>query len=189
MPPIICSELPESYFREVLNREGGYVNNPLDPGGETNRGITIGALNAAKKQGLVERTVTIRSLTNDLASVRKIYNVNYYKSGKCDKMPHPLAFAHFDACVNHGVGRGAKLLQKALVKLGFSVTVDGATGPKTLAALEACLEKTPVAKVTDEYNDQREAYFHQIVRNRPSNQGFLKGWLNRIKAVRAFCGK
>jgi lysozyme family protein len=189
MPPIICSELPESYFKEVLRWEGGYVNDPDDRGGETNRGITIGALNKAKSQGLVPQTVTIKSLTTDLESVRKIYNANYYKAGKCDKMPHPLAYAHFDACVNHGLGGAGRLLQKAIVEFGQKIEVDGAVGPKTLAALEILVSGKPTTALCAEYNIKREEYYRAIVRNKPTQSKFLKGWLNRLNSVRAFCAK
>lgn len=182
-------ELPEAYLREVLRWEGGYVNHPDDPGGETNRGITSGALNKAKSQGLVAQTVTIRSLTTDLESVRKIYNVNYYKAGKCDKMPHPLAYAHFDACVLNGLGGAGKLLQKALNTLGQSVTADGAVGPKTLAALDALTSRRTPKDIAAEYNRQRGEYFRAIVRNRPASVVFLKGWINRLNSVSAFCAK
>ena len=86
-------DLPEEYLTLILKYEGGYVNDPLDKGGETNRGITIGALNAAKKQGIVPPDITIKDLTYDLESVRKIYDINYYKKSKANLMSHPLAFA------------------------------------------------------------------------------------------------
>jgi type VI secretion system secreted protein VgrG len=182
-------ELPESYLREVLRWEGGYVNHPNDPGGETNRGITIGALSKAKSQGLVAQSVTIRSLTTDLESVRRIYSVNYYKKGKCDEMVHPLAYAHFDACVLNGPGGAGRLLQKTLNRFGASVTIDGDVGPKTLAALYALIAHKAVKDIAVEYNRQRGEYFHSIVRNRPASSVFLKGWLNRLNSVIAFCAK
>ena len=182
-------ELPEAYLREVLKWEGGYANHPNDPGGETNRGITIGALNKAKSQGLVAQSVTIKSLTTDLESVRRIYGVNYYKKGKCDKMPHPLAFAHFDACVLNGLGGAGKLLQKTLNALGQSVAVDGAVGPKTLAALDVLAGRKTVKDIAAEYNRLRRELFHAIVQNREKSKTFLKGWLNRLNAVVAFCSK
>jgi lysozyme family protein len=182
-------ELPEAYLREVLRWEGGYANHPNDPGGETNRGITIGALNKAKSQGLVAQTVTIKSLTTDLESVRRIYGVNYYKAGKCDKMPHPLAYAYFDACVLNGLGGAGRLLQKTLNTFGQNVTVDGAVGPKTLAALDALTIRKTAKEIAAEYNRLRGEYFHTIVRNRPASAVFLRGWLNRLKSVSEFCAK
>jgi lysozyme family protein len=182
-------ELPEAYLKEVLRWEGGYVNDPADPGGETNRGITTGALNKAKSQGLVASGVTIKSLTADIESVRRIYGVNYYKAGKCDRAPHPLAYAHFDACVNHGLGGAGRLLQKTLNALGKAVAVDGAVGPKTLAALDALTMNKPVKEIAAEYNRRRAEYFQAIVRNRPASAKFLKGWLNRLDSVSAFCAR
>lgn len=190
-------ELPESYLNQVLRWEGGYVNDIDDLGKETCRGVTIGALNAAKKQGLVAQSVTIKSLLNDIESVRKIYNVNYYLKGHCDQLPHPLAFAHVDCCINSGIGGKNKsgkaigagaILQKALVSMGANVVVDGSVGPKTLAALDDILTKKSAAEVAKVYNDIRQQYYHEIVAARPANQKFLKGWLNRLNDVRKFCG-
>lgn len=181
-------DLPEEYLNLVLKYEGGYVNNPYDRGGETNRGITIGALNAAKKQGIIPPAVTIKDLTHDLESVRKIYDINYYKRSKANYMPHPLAFAHFDASVNHGRGWSGKFLQKTLNKYGANLVVDGAVGPKTLAGLEFVLERVYLYLIVKEYCNIRENFYHVIVKNRPSQQRFLKGWLNRLNNVRKYCG-
>jgi lysozyme family protein len=184
---VLVSELPSSYLKQVLNYEGGYVNNPNDRGGETNRGITIGTLNAAKRQGLVPASVTIRSLTEDLESVRKIYNQNYYQKSKANLMPHPLAFTHFDASVHSGVGGAVKLLQRTLNKLGQKLSVDGGFGPLTASALESALEKNGVIAITNEYNARREVLYRSIVSRNPSQKEFLKGWLNRLEAVKKFC--
>lgn len=194
----IYENLPETYLKQTLNYEGGYVNDPSDSGGETCRGITIGALNRAKSQGLVSSTLQIKDLMTDLASVRKIYEVNYYKAGKCNFMAHPLAFAHFDACVNHGLGGRSKsgiaigagmLLQKTIVSFGELVNIDGSVGPLTLKALDIATKKIDIYKLAEKYNDFREEYFNNIAKANPKNKKFLKGWLNRLNSVRAFCKK
>lgn len=193
---VYFAELPEKYLKPVLNYEGGYVNDPDDPGGETARGITIGALNKAKEIGLVSSSLKVKDLLTDLDSVRKIYNVNYYKKGKCDQIPHPLAFAHFDMCVNSGpggksksgrpIGAGANL-QKVLIALGASIAFDGSVGPNTLAALDKILANYSPTALCKLYNDEREKYFNAIVTARPLSKKFLKGWLRRLNSVRALC--
>jgi lysozyme family protein len=69
------------------------------------------------------------------------------------------------------------------------VTVDGAVGPKTLAALDDLTARKSVKEIAAEYNRLRGEYFHAIVRNRPASSVFLKGWLNRLNSVIAFCAK
>ena len=180
--------LPEEYLRLVLKYEGGYVNDPLDKGGETNRGITIGTLNTAKKQGIVPSDVTIRDLTHDLESVRKIYDINYYKKSKANLMSHPLAFAHFDASVNHGISWSSKFLQRALNKFGANLVDDGIIGPKTLTALDDIMSNVYIYKIIDEYCNIRKSFYDSIVTNNPSQKKFYNGWMNRLASVRKYCG-
>ena len=203
--------LPRDYLDQVLVYEGGYTEDKSDAGNiirdksgkiigysATCRGITAGALAAAKKQGLVAQTVTVKSLLNDLESVRKIYSKNYYLKGKCDQLPHPLAFAHFDMCVNSGIGgrnsKGTAIgaganLQKVLIACGANIVLDGSIGPKSIAALDNILATKSAKDIAKMYNDQREQYYYAIVKARPANQKFLKGWLRRLNSVRAFCNK
>ena len=198
MDLIYNKDLTEAYLKETLNYEGGYSNDPDDLGKETCRGITIGALNRAKSQGLVPKTLVVKDLMTDLVSVRKIYDINYYKAGKCNELPHPLAFAHFDACVNHGlggrnkaghaVGAGA-FLQKTLIYSGYNVKLDGSVGPITLGVLKECLKTANVEDMVTQYNNFREEYFNNIVKNNPVQKKFLKGWLKRLNNVRLFCSQ
>lgn len=180
--------LPNEYLNEVLKYEGGFVNDPFDKGGKTNRGITESTLKSAIKQGIVPSTVTIESLTNDLESVRKIYEINYYLRAKCDQMPHPLAFAHFDAAVNHGVGNAARFIQRTLNALGAALNVDAAIGPLTIAALEKTLAVVELDVIVKVYCDIRKSFYDAIVANNPSQQKFYRGWMNRLNNVRKFCG-
>lgn len=201
-------ELPDHYLSQVLKWEGGYTEDKDDAGNKyvladgtimytgTNMGITFRALQTAKSQGLVSKDLTVKDLTHNREAVRKIYNHNYFLAGKCDRMPNPLAFAHFDMCVNSGLGGRTKKgtaigaganLQKTILKLNGSVTLDGVVGPLTLKALAEVLTRHTPEEVTKVYNDTREAYYHSIVKNRPLNAKFLKGWLNRLNDVRKFC--
>lgn len=182
------STLPKEYLDEVLKYEGGLVNDPVDKGGKTNRGITESTLKSAIQQGLVPPTVTIESLTHDLESVRKIYETNYYLRAKCNLMPHPLAFAHFDASVNHGVGNAARFIQRTLNTFGNSLAVDGAIGPLTIAALEKTLAVVELDVIVKVYCDIRKSFYDAIVANNPSQQKFYRGWMNRLNNVRKFCG-
>jgi lysozyme family protein len=184
---IKSDSLPASYLQNTLQYEGGYVNRSDDKGGETNRGITIGTLQNAIQKGVVSKSVTIRSLTNDLESVRKIYNDLYYAKAKCFLIPHPLAFAHFDASVHHGVGGAIKLLQQTLNKFNGNLTVDGGFGPLTIKVLDAIILKVAMKILIDTYQDMRVAKFNSIIAKDPTQKVFINGWLNRAAMVRAWC--
>jgi lysozyme family protein len=88
-----------------------------------------------------------------------------------------VAVLHFDGCVNHGIGRAAKFMQRAA-----GVTDDGDIGPATLKAIKAKDEFVLCKAVCD----QREAFYRQIVANKPEQARFLNGWLRRINEMRAF---
>lgn len=105
-------------FEHVIGVEGGYVNDPRDPGGETNFGIT-------KRD---HPGVDIKALT--LGDAKAIYLRQYWEPARCEYLPWPLAGLVFDAAVNQGVTTAIKLLQKAA-----GTIQDGAIGKNTLAAI------------------------------------------------------
>ena len=172
----------------VFGNEGGYSNDPRDNGGETNLGITQSTLDRARLEinGLPS---SVRNLTR--AQAEEIYRVMYWEESKADMMPYPLCTLHFDAAVNHGVGGAGKLLQKTInnyalkASLDARVDVDGAVGPKTLAALCQCLDVAGnVPLICEIYCNEREKYYKSIVENNPSQGVFLRGWLNRLERNR-----
>ncbi len=85
----------------VLAHEGGYVNDPADPGGETNMGIT-------KRY---HPTVDIKNLTVDQA--KSIYFTDYWVPAGCGSLPDGLDLMHFDCAVNEGVGTASAILANA----------------------------------------------------------------------------
>ena len=98
----------EQALKFVLAREGGYVNNPNDPGGATNKGITQGTYNTwLKSKGRVTKNV---KLITD-AEVKEIYYKNYWLAAKCDKMTKKFAVICFDTAVNMGVSRVNEFLK------------------------------------------------------------------------------
>ena len=102
----------------VLEMEGGYSDDPYDPGGPTNKGITLAEF--AKWRGV---TVTAQSRAQMIAAVERssttirvadIYRARYWQPASCALLPEAVALMHFDAAVNHGVGGATRLLQAAL---------------------------------------------------------------------------
>jgi len=108
----------------VLSHEGGYANNPLDPGRETIWGITARTARANNYTG--EMRYMPRSTAVD------IYHREYWLPIRGDDLPFPLAFQLFDAAVNSGPPQAIKWLQRSL-----GVDDDGLLGPKTLAAVKS----------------------------------------------------
>lgn len=150
-----------------------------DRGGPTNYGITIGTLSKAYSQGIVDHN-DIVLLTKSEAN--KIYEQNYWKPSRADKMPWGLCLVHYDCAVNCGVGGAAKQLQRALNELAGSsvVSVDGVVGPKSLEAIGRVDLSLLIAK----YLEVRTAYYHGLVAKNPSQGDFLNGWLNRMERIR-----
>ena len=174
----------------VFGNEGGYSNDPLDRGGETNLGITQSTLDRARREGIGRLPQSVKDLKREQAE--EIYRILYWRASKAEELPYPLCVLHFDAAVNHGVGGAGKLLQKTInnyaVKAGLSVRVneDGAVGPKTLDALDECIAaKNNIALICTIYCNEREKFYRAIVASRPDQSRFLRGWLNRLDRNRA----
>jgi len=110
-------DFPEA-FHAVIGHEGGYVNDPNDPGGETNFGISKRAY----------PHLDIKNLT--LNEAQAIYHRDYWVKALCPSFPDPLRFQLFDTAVNSGPGMAVVLLQRAL-----GVKDDGVAGPITMKAV------------------------------------------------------
>jgi lysozyme family protein len=143
----------------------GYTNDPDDHGGETKYGVA--------KSANTDLNIT----TLDWEAAKRVYYKRYWLQGDCQDMPSRLAALHFDGCVNHGVGREAKFLQKAV-----GAVADGDIGPATLALVKAQDEITLCNKVCA----QREAFYRSIVANNPSQAKYLNGWLRRVHEMQVF---
>ena len=111
-------------LKMLLHHEGGYVNHPKDPGGETNLGVTK---RVYEKWG---GTKDMKDLT--VEDVAPIYKKNYWNRCKCDDLESGVDWVVFDWAVNSGTGRSAKAIQKIC-----GASQDGAIGPKTLALIKS----------------------------------------------------
>ena len=151
----------------VLKHEGGYVDHPADPGGATNKGITIGTYRQfINRNGTKE---DLKNITDD--QVRKIYKERYWDPMGCDQLPVGLDYCIFDYGVNSGINRAPKVLQRIL-----NVDPDGAIGPNTIEALKGKDVKLLINAVCDE----RMSYL-KTLKHWPT---FGKGWTTRVAQVR-----
>ena len=155
----------EDIIVKVLHHEGGYVNDPKDPGGETNFGI-------AKRS---HPDVDIKNLTEDKA--KSIYKEHYWDKNKVEELPYQLRHIYFDMCVNQGKGRAVKILQRAANAKGASLKVDGGLGPKTLAAIED--SNVELQRV----RSYRVKYYADLVTRKPDLEKFYYGWFKRALEV------
>ena len=158
----------EKAFQMVLKHEGGYVNNPKDPGGMTNLGVT-------KKvwEEFVGREVDeaeMRGLTHD--AVKPLYKKNYWDKIKGDQLPSGVDYAAYDLAVNSGTGRAAKYLQRIA-----GVPDDGVIGPKSMDAILSCDPEQTV----DAICDMRLDFLQKL----PTWGAFGKGWGRRVEEVKA----
>ena len=147
----------------VLHHEGGYVNDPKDPGGETNFGI-------AKRS---HPDVDIKNLTKDGA--KEIYKEHYWDKNKVESLPEDLRHIYFDMCVNQGRGRAVKIMQRAANAKGADLVVDGGMGPKTIAAMDGVeLQRVRAYRVK---------YYADLVTRKPDLEKFYFGQFRRALEV------
>ena len=145
----------------VLKHEGGYVNDPDDAGGETNKGISKRAY----------PNLDIKNITDE--EVANIYKRDYWDKCSCDRLPSYLKLFVFDTAVNMGVGRAKKMLQQAV-----DTVVDGVVGPNTLRQAGKVRKNYAIMNLVG----LRWARYHEIAK-RGNNKKFLNGWLNRLADI------
>lgn len=142
-------------FKQLIHSEGGYSNDPKDPGGETKFGIS--------KRSYPD--VDIANLT--LEQAQDIYQRDYWKRARCDELPPAIAFLVFDCAVNSGIGQATRFLQRAL-----GVADDGQIGPMTLAAVN----RVDAEALASRFLGQRLDFMTRLT----TWDVFGKGWARRI---------
>lgn len=147
----------------ILHHEGGYVNHPKDPGGETNLGVT--------KRVYEEWGGTKDMVDLTVEDVAPIYEKNYWGRTKCNDLPSGLDLCVFDFAVNAGPGRAAKYLQEMI-----GTTVDGGIGPNTLRALGNYIESEGTAAAIQNYQAKRQEYYESL----STFETFGRGWTRRV---------
>jgi uncharacterized protein (TIGR02594 family) len=163
----------EKALQHVLAMEGGYTNDPADPGGPTNQGITLEdyaghtrtPVTAATRSRLVAE---LKSIAPEV--VRDIYRGCYWTPSRAGAMPAALALMHFDTAVNQGLGTAARLLQRAL-----AVEPDGVVGSETLRAAVLA----DVGQTLEQYALLRRERYRQL-HHFPR---FGRGWLRRVDST------
>lgn len=148
-------------LKEVLKHEGGYVNHPKDPGGETNFGITV---KVARDNGYLGDMRTI-----PMTVVESIYKRKYWDKVKCDQMPESVRYPLFDYAVNSGPGAASRALQRVL-----GIKDDGVIGPVTIAAAN---------NYTGHLGAALTGYRLEFMTNLRTWDTFGKGWSRRLASI------
>jgi lysozyme family protein len=173
--------------KEIVAREGGFVNDPDDPGGATKHGVTIGTLRRLgldlTGDGLVD-VADVRAITR--AQAEEIFVEHYFRRPGLAGLPALLQPSVFDMYVNAG-SNAVKVLQRLLGDMGFACTPDGAIGPQTLRAAAMAAEAAP-DHLADAYAIARRNYYYALGDARPASRKFARrrdggkgGWITRAE--------
>ena len=172
--------------REIVAREGGYVNDPADPGGATKHGVTIHTMRRLgldlDRDGQVT-AADVRRLTREQAV--DIFLREYFAKPGLANLPLQLQASVFDMQVNAGAN-AVKILQRLLTRLGHPCSDDGVIGPQTARAAHAAAAVIP--DITDQYGTARRDYYYALADARPASRKFARrrdggkgGWILRAE--------
>ena len=171
----------------IVAREGGYVNDPDDPGGATNHGVTIHTM---RRLGLdLDRDGTVseadvRALTRDQAV--DIFVEHYFDRPRIAELPEAIQPSVFDMYVNAG-SNAVRILQQLLRDMRIEVAVDGIIGPQTIGSSHRAYEAAP-EHLADAYGIARRNYYYRLADRRPSSRKYARrrdggkgGWILRAE--------
>jgi lysozyme family protein len=159
----------------LLKFEGGFVDDPDDPGGETNKGVTMATFQSSSHEllGIDPTSDNLKALTDAQAGI--IYKALYWNKIQGDAITlQDLANIVCDFFVNSG-SHATKLLQSVMIDMGANISADGVIGPGSIQALNGL----PQVEVYRRYKQARIAFYQNLGQKFPK---FLKGWLNRVNS-------
>jgi lysozyme family protein len=173
---------------EIVAREGGFVNDPDDPGGATKHGVTIDTLRRLgldlDADGDVD-TADVRAVTSEIAT--DLFVKHYFESPGLAGLPAPLQPTVFDMYVNSG-SNAVRILQRLLCDMGLDIAVDGVIGPQTRRAAHAAYAQAP-DHIVDAYGIARRNYYYRLADRRPTSRKYARrrdggkgGWIRRAEA-------
>lgn len=177
----------EDIAAQIVAREGGYADDPDDPGGATKYGVTIGTMRRLgldlTGDGQVGKA-DVKALTQ--AQARQIFLQHYFQRPGLDRMPAALQPGLFDMYVNAGAN-AVKILQRMVSRMGFAARDDGVIGPRTIAAVQAAARAAP-DHIADAYGIERRNYYYRLADARPASRKYARrrdggkgGWITRAE--------
>lgn len=172
---------------EIVVREGGFVNDPDDPGGATNFGVTIHTMRNLGLDLDRDGTITVadvQALSKDQAI--EIFEKHYFEKPLIAMLPQALHATVFDMYVNAG-GNAVKILQRLLRDMGYNLAIDGTLGPKSIGAAQAAFLDAP-DHLVDAYGIARRNYYFRIADRRKASRKYARtraggkgGWIRRAE--------
>lgn len=173
----------------TLKHEGGFVNDPVDPGGATNWGMSIRFLISAGDEdgdgwldGDLDHDgdVDIDDIKNmTVEEARKLYRMHFWDKYKYDKIvDFTVAARAFDMTVNMGARQTGKIIQRALNELGNNLVVDGKIGKNTFATINC----TDPEMLMSEIRQAHAQFYLDLIKEKPKFEKYRKGWLRRASA-------
>ena len=152
----------------ILHHEGGYVNHPKDPGGETNMGVT----KRVYEKWCMENDLQQKDMRDlEFDDVAPIYKKNYWDRVKADQLPEGLDLCVFDWAVNSGTGRASKKLQSMI-----GTVADGGIGPNTLRTLGEYIDEHGLETTIKNFQEARQSYYEKL----KTFETFGRGWTRRV---------
>ena len=172
---------------QIVAREGGFVNDPDDPGGATNFGVTIHTMRRLgldlDGDGQVD-VADVRALTREKAT--DIFIEHYFRRPRIAEVPEALQASLFDMYVNAGAN-AVTILQTVLCEMGYKIGVDGVLGPQTLAAVRDAAAPDPL-HLADAYAIARRNYYFRLADRRAASRKYARtraggkgGWITRAE--------
>jgi lysozyme family protein len=177
----------EKIAAEIVAREGGFVNDPDDPGGATKHGVTIHTMRRLGLDMTGDGQVTVEDVKRLTRSdAQRIFVEHYFRRPRLDALPEAVQASVFDMYVNAGAN-AVKVLQRLLTDMGFPCAADGAVGPQTIRAAQMAWEAAP-SHLADAYAIARRNYYYAIADARPASRKFARrrdggkgGWITRAE--------
>ncbi|KAF0675678.1 holin-associated N-acetylmuramidase [Profundibacterium mesophilum] len=171
----------------ILSREGGFTDDPDDPGGATRFGVTLGTLRRLGRDLDGDGTVTRADLMRlEKHEAVDIFIAHYFEAPGLGALPEALHPTVFDMQVNAGAN-AIRILQRLLCEMGFTVAIDGRMGPRTAAASARAMAAAP-RHLVDAYGIARRNYYYRLADRRPPLRKFARrrdggkgGWILRAE--------
>lgn len=173
---------------EIVAREGGYVNDPDDPGGPTKHGVTIHTMRRLGLDLTGDGRITADDVRRiDRARAIDIFIRHYFHGPRIDALPAPLHATVFDMHVNAGAN-AVRILQRLFRQMRIDCSVDGVIGPETIAAARRAMAAAP-DHLVDAYGIARRSYYYDLADRRPASRKYARrrdggkgGWIRRAEA-------
>ena len=177
----------DAIAEEIVAREGGYVNDPDDPGGPTKYGVTLGTMQRLGLDLTGDGRIDARDVkVLPMAKAVEIFVEHYYRRPRIHELPEAIQPSVFDMYVNAG-SNAVKILQRLLGDMGQKVAVDGIVGPQTIGAAAVAQAAAP-RHFADAYGIARRNYYYGLADARAASRKYARrrdggkgGWIVRAE--------